>query len=494
MQAQVQMQATKKDDKVCDHIMFGLIGGVGVAGWGFVMLFLQGGKEECIFLISAALALITWLLRKPLGGLTKYIFACIPPIIGAITLVVCANTESPGYVCITHYYIVATLLLVPYYNQNVLRVSAIVTLVVNIGTMAIAPTGYLKLHGLIGWIFTGIVYVVCYLGCAFITYRTNKLFAKVESRELEMSNVLGSVQKISDRLNNVGSSLSATSDSENASAEELAATSQLLVKNSSVLAAQTDKSMANLSELSKWEGEVTGNVEKVESTSKELLDKSVENEKLVNDLNAINGEVSEAMSATTEDAKKLSDAIREIGGTLKLISDISSSTNLLALNASIEAARAGEAGRGFAVVAQEVGNLANRTQESLKVVEGVVARIQGNVKTITGQIQESSEKLDTQNEYFANMIQSMQDMTALLNESVSQIGTMGDTYAKQSEVIARTITINQEIAENFRSANEQFNSINAMAENNASDTAQVAEQVGEINKMVEEMTQLLNVG
>lgn len=404
----------------------------------------------------------------------------------------CLRQHRKSGICVPHYYIVATLLLVPYYNQNVLRVSAIVTLVVNAGTMAIAPTGYLKMHSLIGWIFTGIVYVICFFGCTFITYRTNKLFTQVEGHDQEMGNILGSVRKISDRLNKVGTELSATSDSESASAEELAATSQLLVKNSRSLAAQTDASMTNLGELGKWEGEVTENVEKVESTSKELLDKSVENEKLLNDLHNINSEVSGAMGATTEDAKKLSDAIREIGGTLKLISDISSSTNLLALNASIEAARAGEAGRGFAVVAQEVGNLANRTQDSLKVVEAVVARIQGNVKQITNQIQESSEKLDTQNEYFANMFQSMQDMTALLNESVSAIGTMGDTYSKQSEVIARTITINQEIAENFRSANDQFNSINAMAANNANDTQKVAEGVSEINEMVEEMTALLN--
>ena len=115
----------------------------------------------------------------------------------------------------------------------------------------------------------------------------------------------------------------------------------------------------------------------------------MENEKLMNDLHSVNGEVSESMKVTNEITQRLSDAVQEIGVTLKLISDISNSINLLALNASIEAARAGEAGRGFAVVASEVGNLAKSTQESLKVVQSVIERIQQNVRDITAQVEET---------------------------------------------------------------------------------------------------------
>lgn len=289
-----------------------------------------------------------------------------------------------------------------------------------------------------------------------------------------------------------GTALSQISENESATAQELAATSEELVGNSNTLGMKTDESMSNLGELKEWESVVADNVEKVEKTSRDLLDKSAENEKLLNDLHKINGEVSDSMQLTIDVAQKLSDAVQEIGVTLKLISDISSSTNLLALNASIEAARAGEAGKGFAVVATEVGTLANSTQESLRVVQSVIERVQNNVKEITAQVEENSSKLGTQNAYFENVFKGMRDMTELLNDSVSAIQTMGDTFAKQAEVIERTVTINQDIAESIRKENEQFHSINSMAEGNAGDTAEVTKQAGVINEMVDEMSRLLN--
>lgn len=487
----MQAQSMGNEEKLVNNIMFVYIVGVAISGFAFVMIFLNGGMRECIFLLSGVGGILTKLFEKKLGTKAKYVYACIPPVIGAVTAAVCSTNDSDSYVCLTHYYFVATLLLVPYYEQKLIRVNTVVTIVVNAAMMIAFPAGFLKLHSLIGWIFTGIVYLVLFAACSFISYRTIALFGAVEEQGKEVENVLAKVQSLSENLYSAGTALTSISENESASAEELAATSEQLVESSNMLSSRTDESMANLGELSEWAGVVAENVEKVETTSKDLLDKSVENEGLLNDLNKINGEVSESMKATTDIAKKLSDAVQEIGVTLKLISDISDSTNLLALNASIEAARAGEAGKGFAVVASEVGNLANSTQESLTGVESVIERVQNNVREITVQIEENASKLGTQSEYFSKVFQSMKDMTTLLNVSVSAVSTMGEAHSKQAEVIKKTVSINQDIAGGIRNENEQFASINAMAESNANSTVEVATQASAINSMVDEMSKLL---
>ena len=329
-----------------------------------------------------------------------------------------------------------------------------------------------------------------------LTYLVQRFLVHAKKEEMERNNeqvqkVLSSVQTLSEKLYSAGTNLFRISENESVSVEELSATSEQLLESSNQLGYKTEESMTNLNELSEWEAVVADNVEKVESTSRNLLAKSKDNEQLLNNLQSINSEVSNSMLSTIDVAEKLSEAVQEIGVTLKLINDISSSTNLLALNASIEAARAGEAGRGFTVVASEVGNLANSTQESLEEVETVIARVQSNVQEITLHIQENSEKLNQQNEYFNHVFKGIQDMTDLLNTSVDTIHTMGEAHNKQAQVIRNTVSINRDIATSIRTENEQFESINEMVESNVNDITGMTEQVNSINEMVDEINNLL---
>ena len=203
-------------------------------------------------------------------------------------------------------------------------------------------------------------------------------------------------------------------------------------------------------------------------------------------------EANTRMASLSGAMDNISTNAQEITKIAKAIEDIAFQTSILALNASVEAARAGEAGKGFAVVATEVGNLAKSTQNSLSVVQPVIERVQKNAQEITAQVNENAEKMNTQNEYFENVFSHIRDIAQLLQESSDAIDIMCDAHNRQTDVIKRTVSINQDIVENIKNESGQFNAINAMVENNAKDTVNVSEQATVINNMVDRMRDLLN--
>lgn len=330
----------------------------------------------------------------------------------------------------------------------------------------------------------------------FIFFMTNFLVNakkdELESNNKRVQNILTAAQGLSENLLSAGVILSQIADSESASSEQLATTSDSLLQNSNLLSQKSDNSVSHLNELRKWGTEVNETVEKVEKTSLKLLDKSEENEKLIDSLQQINEAVVTSTKETSLVAEKLSQAVQEIDGTLQLINDISSSTNLLALNASIEAARAGEAGKGFAVVATEVGNLANSTKDSLKDVQEVINKVQQNVHEMTTFVENNSQKLALQNESFIKVFSGLHEMIALLHQSINDIKQMETAHNKQAEVIHSTITISEDIASSILQENQQFSNISTMVEKNIEDIAQMIEQVTTINQMTDEIDKLLN--
>lgn len=92
--------------------------------------------------------------------------------------------------------------------------------------------------------------------------------------------------------------------------------------------------------------------------------------------------------AMLDEAIEKSRSVDRIGVLTKDILNISSSTNLIAINASVEAARAGAAGAGFSVVAQEIHQLANSCAETARHIQEVSGVVTGAVGHLAGSAQE----------------------------------------------------------------------------------------------------------
>ena len=181
----------------------------------------------------------------------------------------------------------------------------------------------------------------------------------------------------------------------------------------------------------------------------------------------------------------------EIGKTLDIINEIAESINLLALNASIEAARAGEAGRGFAVVAQEVGHLAENTKESLQNVNNVVTRVQMGTNDVSEFMNKNAKQFLEQNKVILETVEGVRAMMDLLKKSAEAIEQAESIREIQNRGILGAVEVNEEVAANIQSENEEFSNIASMVQNNSQEIVGLSEQVDNINAIVEQLEKLL---
>lgn len=450
----MQLQAIKNEEKLVNNIVFAYILAVSIAGWSFVMLFLNGGIRECFFPLTGVCAIITKLLEKKLGGKTKYVYACIPPILGAITCAICSTPDSDSYVCITHYYMVATLLLVPYYDLKLIRFSTIVTLVVNVVMMILFPAGFLKLHSIIGWIFTAIVYLILFAGCTFISYRAITLFKSVEEKENEVEHLLDTVRSTFD-------SLQESTDTIFKSVSGVEELSQEIVGSTQEISASADMQI----------GEVSGTVEIFNELNDGIYNSQNSVNETVENMNQLKEKNDEGMasiatlskmfdkniSSTQEAADEIKVLLKKselIGEIIGSINQIAHQTNLLALNAAIEAARAGEAGKGFAVVADEINNLSAESTRATQKIDEILKDITDTIKhasdIMAGNqvvVQDSHEQLNSTVVVFETILHSSEEVMRVTDGLKSSLANIFEIKDKLKVAMDKVETMSKQVAE-----------------------------------------------
>ena len=484
------MVETKMQERKMNLIMFGVWGFlVPITACVFVILFLKGNVKDTAVLCMPVFAILIRLFEGNLGPKAKYLYSCIMPLAGAITMV--ADGEG-RFGAMTQAYFLATVMVIIYYDVSVLIVNALATVILNMLAMIIFPKEYLALHHLIVWIFIVVVYAVLVITVYLVINYTNNLYKQVENQKEETENLFVEVQHAFDSLESASSTIFSSLQEFEGNTEEIVASTEEITGSADKQISEVESSLAIFDELNskivKSEERVTQTVE----TMKALKNKNDEGITAIRMLSQKFEENIKTTKTAAAGVADLSHKSNDIGGIIESIREIAQQTNLLALNAAIEAARAGEAGKGFAVVADEINSLSAESSNATAKIDAILKDIVQTVEETHKVIDQNSEVVNVSSEQLEDTVKIFKVML----ESSEEVIGITETLKGELEGI---VTIKEELlgamerVENIsRSSVDTTGEISAATEEQVAGLDDIVKSMQNMQQGMEKLSQVLH--
>ncbi len=282
--------------------------------------------------------------------------------------------------------------------------------------------------------------------------------------------------------------------------EEVSSQLQIADDNVTNTSAALEELSANMETLSGTVTSINDRVEDVKVAAQEITDQALSGTETSNTIKkealelksevtqkkaeAVNqvAQLSEILSKSVQDSEK----VGQIGELTNVILDISSRTNLLALNASIEAARAGEAGKGFAVVATEISALAENSRQTASNIQGISGEVTDAVNHLAENAQKAldyingtvlkdydefvitGEKYEHTADIMDDMLHTFDDkathLNAIMTEMVDSVKMITDSIKESSCAIGSSAENSAEIVSGIKKISKAMSKNNEITE------------------------------
>jgi len=169
------------------------------------------------------------------------------------------------------------------------------------------------------------------------------------------------------------------------------------------------------------------------------------------------GEIKESIGCLADRIASLSEKSLKIGKITELIEDVADQTNLLAVNAAIEAARAGEHGRGFTVVADEIRKLSDSTAKSTREITALIEEIQHEISNAAVSMERSMGSVDEEVRLSKESAERAKEIAMSVGQQVSGSQQIADAIGDIDKVM-------KEMSDSAQQGKETANQLSVMAD------------------------------